>query len=145
MGAAAQLDRVAPRLEDPHDLAVLVAEEGDGAQLAGLVHGGLEVAHRGVVEDLAVGQVLDGSDLLGADRLEVAEVEPQPVGRHQRALLLHMGAEHLAQRPVQDVGAGVVAADGVAAVAVDAGVGRWPTSIVPSRTTNAWRCRPGRP
>ena len=67
-----------------------------------------------------VGQVLDGPDLLGRDRLEVAEVEAQPVGRHQRALLLDVVAEHLAQRPVQDVGAGVVAADGVAALAVDA-------------------------
>ena len=32
-------------------------------------------------------------------------------------------AEHLAQRPVQDVGAGVVAADGVAALDVDRGRG----------------------
>ena len=51
----------------------------------------------------------------GVTGLVVAEVEAQPVGRDERALLLHVVAEHLAQRPVQDVGAGVVAADRVAA------------------------------
>ena len=81
VGAAAQLDRVRAGLEHPHDVAVLVAEEGDGAELAGLVLGGLVVAHRVVGEDLAVGEVLDGRDLLGGDRLVVAEVEAQAVGR----------------------------------------------------------------
>ncbi len=52
-----------------------------------------------------------------------AEVEAQAVGVDQRALLLHVLAEHLAQRPVQDVGAGVVATDGVAALDVDGGGG----------------------
>ena len=54
-------------------------------------------------------------------RLVVAEVEAQAIGGDQRALLLHVVAEHLAQGPVQEVGGGVVAADGVAAVAVDGG------------------------
>ena len=57
----------------------------------------------------------------GRDRLVVAEVEAEPVGRDQRARLLHVRAEHLAQRPVQDVRGGVVAADPVAAHAVDRG------------------------
>src|SRR5690606_19688861 len=69
------------------------------------------------------GQVLDLPDLFGGQRLVVAEVEPQPVGRDQRALLLDVLAQHLAQGPVEDVGAGVVAPDGVAPLAVDAGVG----------------------
>ena len=55
------------------------------------------------------------------DRLVVAEVEAQPVRADERAGLLHVRAEHLAQRPVQDVGRGVVAADRVAARAVDRG------------------------
>ena len=44
-------------------------------------------------------------------------------GDDHRPGLLHVGAEHLAQRPVEDVGGGVVAADGVAPGAVDAGGG----------------------
>ena len=36
-------------------------------------------------------------------RLEVHEVEPQPIRRHQRAGLLHVRAEHLAQRRVQQM------------------------------------------
>ena len=40
----------------------------------------------------------------------------------RRAGLLHVRAQHLAQRRVQQVRAGVVAADGVAALAIDHGV-----------------------
>ena len=60
-------------------------------------------------------------ELLGRDRLVMAEVEAQPIGRDERTRLLHVRTEHLAQRPVQDVGRGVVAADAVAADAVDRG------------------------
>ena len=72
-----------------------------------------------VGQRLGVGEALDLLDLLGGDRLVVREVEAQPVGRDQRAGLLDVVAEHLAQRVVQQVGGGVVAADGVAAVDVD--------------------------
>ena len=63
VGAAAQLDRVPTRLEHADDVAVLVAEEGDGAEVGGLGLGGLVVAHRVVGEDLGVGEVLDLLDL----------------------------------------------------------------------------------
>ena len=43
------------------------------------------------------------SSSCGVTGLEVREVEAQPVGRDQRALLLHVRAEHLAQRRVQQV------------------------------------------
>ena len=49
----------------------------------------------------------------------MAEVEAQPVGRDERARLLHVRAEHLAQRPVQQVRAGVVPTDRVAPLDVD--------------------------
>ena len=48
-------------------------------------------------------------DLGGAHRLVVREVEAQPIGRHQRTLLRHVIAEHLAQRLVQEMGRGMVA------------------------------------
>lgn len=54
----------------------------------------------------------------------VAEVEAQAVGGHQRALLFDVGAEDLPQGPVQQVGAGVVAPDGLPAAGVDGGGGR---------------------
>ena len=121
VGAAAQLGRVRAGLEHPDDVAVLVAEEGDGPELLGEVLGRLVVADRLVGQDLVVGQVLDLDQLVGRHRLVVAEVEAQPVGGDQRALLLDVLAQHLAQRPVQQVGGGVVAADGVAALDVDGG------------------------
>ncbi len=51
----------------------------------------------------------------------MAEVETQILGRDERARLLDLGAEHLAQRPMQDVGRRVIPPDAVAAFAVDAG------------------------
>ena len=55
-------------------------------------------------------------------RFVVREVEAQPVGPDARTRLLHVRAEHFAQRPVQHVRGGVVAADAVAAHAVDLGL-----------------------
>ena len=49
----------------------------------------------------------------------MGEVEPQPVGRHQRALLRHVVAEHLAQRLVQQMRRRVVLADARAPRVVD--------------------------
>ena len=118
--AAAQLGRRAG-FEHAHDLAVLLAEERDRADAFGLGLRGLVVAHRRVGDHLLVGEPLDLRELLGRDRVVMAEVEAQPIGRHHRAGLLHVRAEHLAQRPVQDVGGGVVAADAVAAHGVDRG------------------------
>ena len=71
-----------PGLEHPDDVAVLVAEEGDGAQLArprpsSSRSGGPGRCAR--ISSLARSSI--SADLVGGDRLEVAEVEPQPVGR----------------------------------------------------------------
>ena len=56
----------------------------------GVVLRRLVVAHRRVGDDLGVRQRLDALELLGRHRLEVAEVEPQPIGRHERPGLLHV-------------------------------------------------------
>ena len=123
VGAAAQLGGRpglrAPARRSPY----LSPKKAIAPSSLGLLLRGLEVAHLGVGEHLAGHQVLDLGQLGRRDRLVVGEVEAQPVGRHQRALLADVGAEHRAQGPVQQVGAGVVAADGVAALDVDAGGG----------------------
>ena len=59
--------------------------------------------HRRVLQHDVVGDVLDALDLVRAHRLGMREVEAQPVGRDQRALLRHVVAEHLAQRLVQQM------------------------------------------
>ena len=72
------------RLQDAHHVAVLVAEEGDGAHASRPRPWYVSyAAHRVVGQHLAVGQLLDALDLLGRDRRVVAEVEAQPVGRRR--------------------------------------------------------------
>jgi hypothetical protein len=68
-----------------------------------VMHFGLRIA-----ADLGVHPGLDQAELLGRDGLEVGEVEAQAIRCHQRALLLHVGAQHFAQGGVQQVGGGVV-------------------------------------
>ena len=121
MGAAAELQRGRPRLHDPHRRAVLVAEERDGAHLLGLVARGLGRLDPHVGQHGVVGQREDLVELLAGGLAVVREVEAQVVGRDQRALLAHVVAQHRAQRGVQQVGRGVVAPDGLPALAVDGG------------------------
>ena len=116
--AAAELDRAA-RFEDPHDVAVLLTEEGDRAELLGFVLGGLEGADRRVRKRLSRCQVLDARDLVGAHRRVVREVEAQAVGGDQRSGLLDVLTEDLTERVVDEVGGRVVAADRVAPLDVD--------------------------
>jgi hypothetical protein len=72
----------------------------------------------GVSQHLAVDDGLDLFQLLIGYLGKVGEVEAQAVGMDRRAGLLDVGAEDLAERGVEEVGSGVVAADGVAAFSV---------------------------
>ena len=109
VGPAAQLERIAAGLDHPHELAVLLAEHGDGAQLLGVVPGRLEGAHGLVGHDMPVDQPLHPVDLLLGHGPEVAEVEAEVLGADQRSLLLDVAPQDGSQGPVQHVGAGVVA------------------------------------
>src|SRR5690606_11455355 len=95
--------------QDANLVAVFLTEQRHGA----LGLGGLDVGdfdfHRRVGADLVIDDALQLPQLLGADGFEVAEVETQALTVDQRALLLHMLAQHLAQRGVQQVGGGMVA------------------------------------
>ena len=73
----------------------------------------------GVRPDGAVDQRLDGGDLLGGQRLRVADVEAQAIGRHQRAFLGDVIAEAMAQRRVQQVGRRMVGLQARPAFAID--------------------------
>ena len=84
------------------------------------------------------------SSSLACDRLEVHEVEAQPIGRHQRARLLDVRAEHLAQRRVQKVGRGVVAPRRVADSRVDFG-GDDVADRATRRASTRTRCARGTP
>ncbi len=78
--------------------AVLVAEESDGAHLLGLLARRLGRLDRDVGQHGLVRPGEDLVELLGGRLCVVREVEAQVVGRHQRALLAHVVAEHRPQR-----------------------------------------------
>jgi hypothetical protein len=101
-----------------HVLAVLVAEEGDDALVERVLVPRLALAHGHVVAQLGVHQALRLADLVRRHRLEVVEVEPQAVGRDERARLPDVVAEDATERGLEEMRRGVVAhnvgpADGV--------------------------------
>ena len=76
---------------------------------------------RHVSAHLLVHDLLDLEHLLVRDRRRVDEIESQPVGRDERACLLHVRAEHLSQRGVEQVCRCVVSARCIASRCVDFG------------------------
>ena len=105
-------------------VTVLLSEERHGVVLVdGHVDGHVfEGFHTGVGQHLAVDDGLDLLEFLIGHLGKVRKVETQPRGLDQRSGLLHVRAQHLAERGVEQVRSGVVAADGIAALAIDDGV-----------------------
>ena len=108
-----------PELEHADAIAVLVAEERERAGRDGVVvrhdpNVGVVVERGSVVHER-----LDLPELLGADGLVVRKIEPQPIRRHERALLLNVLAEHRAQRRVQQMRGRVIEHRRLAALGVD--------------------------
>src|SRR5690606_4660226 len=120
--AAAELQAVAVDRDDAHTVAVFLAEQRHRALPDGFLGRLLLGDDREVAQDLLVDLALDLAPFLGRERLEVIEVEAQPVGRDERALLPHVRAEARAQRGVQQVRRRVIAPRGVAQRGVDDGV-----------------------
>ena len=98
---------------------IFLAEQSAGAEGARVVEAHEPRRHLGVLQHHAIGDVLDPFDLGAGDRFRVREVEAQPVGRNERALLRHMIAEHHAQRLMQNVGRRMVGARRRAGVVID--------------------------
>jgi hypothetical protein len=88
------------------------------------------VAHGVVAQDLVVREIFDLANLIGGERLARPEVEPQSVWGDQRALLLHVVADDLTQRPVEDVRARVIPPNRIPAGNVDRGGGLLPRGDV---------------
>jgi hypothetical protein len=123
--------------QDAHGLAVLLTEQHHGARLLGVVqchHLGLGF---GVEQDFGVDQLFHFADLLGGQRRVVRKVETGAVSGDLRALLLHVVAQHFAQRLVHQVGGAVVAHGLGAHVGIDLGVELVAHLMVPS-TTRPW-------
>ena len=119
MGAPAQLHAEVWHGDDPHAVAVFLAEQrhrAGGHRLLGRADLSLD---RAIGVDLLVGHPLDLVQLVARERGEVSEVEAQPVRGDQRAGLLDMRAQHPPQGRVQQMSRGVVTARGVAKRLVD--------------------------
>src|SRR5690606_24136676 len=117
--AAAELGREVAEPEHAHPVAVLVAEERERAGRDRLVVRHLADLGVDVAADLVVDELLDRRELLRLDRLVVREVEAQPIGRDERPLLLHVLAEHAAERGMKQVRRRVVETNRLAPLAVD--------------------------
>ena len=122
VGAAAELHGVPlAHVHHPDGVAVLLAEQGDGAPLLGLLDGENLGAYVVALQHRLVDLGGHLGELLGGEGGEVGEVEAQLIGLHQGAGLVHMVAQHLPQHRVQQVGGAVGAHDGPPALLIDGG------------------------
>ncbi len=128
VGAAAQFHRIGALAgqglaqgQDANFLAVFLAEQGDRAGLDGLFWGHQLGRGRDVLADDRVHLVLDAGQFVFGHGGVVAEVEAHALGVDHLALLGDMGAEHVLQRGVQQVGGRVVGAGGRARAGLDRG------------------------
>jgi hypothetical protein len=92
----------------------------------------------GIGNDFVIDDALDAHDLGGGDRLGMGEVETGLVRIDLRALLLHMAAEHFAQRLVHQVRRRMVADGARARQTSTFAVTPPPTFRLPVRTTPWW-------
>ena len=103
MRAAAQLARVIADLDHPDLIAVLLPEQGQRAQLARLLLGGVERVHVQVVDQDIVDLVLGVTQHRDRHRGLRGEVEAQPARGVLRTRLRRRLAQRTAQRPVYQV------------------------------------------
>ena len=119
MRATAQLFARAYR-QHPHCLAVFFAKQHHRAAVLRVSQRHHLGRGRCIGQHLGVDDGLDTADLRIADRRVVGEVETGAIGVDQRAFLLHMVAQHLAQRLVHQVRGAVVAHRAGTLLGVDA-------------------------
>ena len=124
MGAAAQLERVALYTDRPHPLPVLLVEEGVRPGGDGIGHRLDNGRDRAIVADDLADLVLDSALLVRGERPIKRIVESQVVRRHERAGLVRVRSDDVAQGPVQQVRSGVVAHRPSASLSVNAGSDR---------------------
>src|SRR5262249_23588157 len=79
--------------------------------------GYFDPAHAGIFQDTFVHELLDIGYLLWRERRAV-EVEGELIGTYKRSLLRGVAVDDLVQGPVQQVGDGMMAFDGVASTLV---------------------------
>ena len=114
----AKLDAVVAHVDHADNIAVLFAEECCGSGLAGVLNGHLAHVDLEPAQDRRIDRVFDLPKLVRRDGGEMGKVKAEEVRLHQRARLMHMLAQHVPQRLLQQVGRAVSASDGGTALLV---------------------------
>ena len=123
MGASAQFDGIF-RVEgdDSHPISVLLPKESHGSPGTGFLEGNIRLyLPKHVTLDHFVDTCLYGVQVFRRHPFVVAEIEPEVIGRHQRAPLLHVRTKHLAQRGMQQVRSRMVLRDAQTPARIDHG------------------------
>ncbi len=119
-----QAGLVAVRLAHRHDahlVAVFLAEQRHRAVFHRRLRRHQPRGDLGVLADAGVHLGLDPVQFIGGYRPRLGDVEAQPIGGVQAALLLHMGAELAPQRLMQQMRGGVMRADRATPRVIDRG------------------------
>ena len=105
--------------DDPHLIAVFLAEKGAGAGLDRFFLRHQPCFDGRIVLNDLIGQRLDARKLLFRERLGMGEIETQTFGRDERTLLRNMVAQNLTQRFMQNMRRGMIGARRAAPGVID--------------------------
>jgi len=108
MGAAAKLEAKVWNLDDANTVTVLLTKKGHGAACERVVERQGVGGNIQILLDLLVHPAFDLLQLSARQRRKMRKIEPQSIGRDERAGLLDVRAEGFSKRRVEHVGDGVV-------------------------------------
>ena len=114
MRAAAQLDAVAAHIDHADDIAVFFTKQCGRADFSRFIDWHFTRVDHITGQDGLIDHPFDLADLLGRHGGEMREVKAQAVGFDERARLVDMIAQDVAQRALQQVRRAVGTADGAA-------------------------------
>jgi len=108
MGASAQLHAVVRNTDHPDRIAVLFTKKRDSSHLNCLLLGQHPHGHLPVLANVFIDRCFNLFQIVFFNRFKMRKVKTQPFRSDQRARLLDMAAQMLAQGGLQNMGGGVV-------------------------------------
>ena len=118
MSAAAEFRREFPGLYYPDDISVFFTEQRHSAQLFRFLNRHFRTGNLNRGKNLVVDDLLYSGGLLLSQSGEMGKVKTHPLTVYQLSRLFHVGAQHLSQRGLEQVGGGMVSHDIIPADAV---------------------------
>src|SRR5271157_3429443 len=119
MGSATKLFAEPTHRHHADTVTVFFTEKRNSALFHRLFDGHGLRGYFEILLDLIVDQLFHSAQFILSERRKMGEVETEPLSFYQRTALFYVIPQHLAKRPLEDVGCGMVRRDGTSETRLD--------------------------